>query len=123
MPMFRRMPGKPVEVRQWTLNDGDAFKIDDYPMVKFDHSTGRCYIETMHAGQRVNLEKGDWILPEPDGVHFYPCKPDIFVATYEAVASGEAKERAFVDALAGGLGITRVEVSDILEGDNARKSG
>lgn len=91
MPMFRRMPGKPVEARQWTLNDGDVFKIDDYPMVKFDHSTGRGYIETMHAGQRVNLENGDWILPEPDGIHFYPCKPDIFAATYEAVVSEVAQ--------------------------------
>jgi hypothetical protein len=33
----------------------------------------------------VILEVGDWIIPEPDGIHFYPCKPDIFEATYEPV--------------------------------------
>ena len=36
-----------------------------------------------HGNHTVYLEAGDWILPEPDGEHFYPCKPDIFAATYE----------------------------------------
>lgn len=40
------------------------------------------YVVTTH-GQRCYIEPGDWIIPEPDGVHFYPCKPDIFAATYE----------------------------------------
>lgn len=35
--------------------------------------------------QMVNLEVGDWIIPEPDGKHYYPCKPDIFEATYDKV--------------------------------------
>ena len=35
--------------------------------------------------QIVILEVGDWIIPEPDGEHFYPCKPDIFEASYEEV--------------------------------------
>jgi hypothetical protein len=33
----------------------------------------------------VILDVGDWIIPEPDGEHFYPVKPDIFEKTYEAV--------------------------------------
>jgi len=41
------------------------------------------HVHTIHAGQMVDLEVGDWIIPEPDGEHFYPCKPDIFEATYE----------------------------------------
>lgn len=85
MPLYRRKPGNPVDARQWNLNDGDVFMMADWPGVQFDHGAGRAYIETMHAGQRVFLEKGDWILPEPDGVHFYPCKPDIFAASYEAI--------------------------------------
>lgn len=40
-------------------------------------------VHTIHNGQTVVIEDGDWIIPEPDGVHFYPCKPDIFAATYE----------------------------------------
>lgn len=51
------------------------------------------HVHTIHAddtdprGQAVIVERGDWILPEPDGEHFYPCKPDIFAATYEPVES------------------------------------
>ncbi|MFZ2809437.1 MAG: hypothetical protein WAZ60_23890 [Desulfosalsimonadaceae bacterium] len=41
------------------------------------------HVHTIHKGQIVNLEVGDWIIPEPDGIHFYPCKADIFEATYE----------------------------------------
>lgn len=44
------------------------------------------YLETIHAGQKVTLTDGDWVIPEADGIHFYPCKPDTFAATYEAVA-------------------------------------
>jgi hypothetical protein len=40
------------------------------------------YVVTIH-NQRCYIESGDWIIPEPDGVHYYPCKPDIFEATYE----------------------------------------
>jgi hypothetical protein len=43
------------------------------------------HVHTIHGGQVVNLEIGDWIIPEPDGEHFYPCKPDIFQVTYEPV--------------------------------------
>ena len=43
------------------------------------------HVHTIHDNQLVDLEVGDWIIPEPDGEHFYPCKPDIFEATYEPV--------------------------------------
>ena len=43
------------------------------------------HLHTIHADQTVRLEHGDWIIPEADGVHFYPCKPDVFTATYEPV--------------------------------------
>lgn len=42
------------------------------------------YVITIH-GQRAFLADGDWILPEPDGDHFYPCKPDVFAERYELV--------------------------------------
>lgn len=44
------------------------------------------YVVTIH-GQETRIVDGDWIIPEPDGEHFYPCKPDIFDATYEPVES------------------------------------
>ncbi len=43
------------------------------------------HVHTIHKGQIVNLEVGDWIIPEPGGDHFYPCKPDIFKDTYDEV--------------------------------------
>ena len=43
------------------------------------------HVHTIHNNQVVNLEILDYIIPEPDGVHFYPCKPDIFKKTYEPV--------------------------------------
>lgn len=43
------------------------------------------HVHTIHNNQIVILASGDWIIPESDGIHFYPCKPDIFETTYEAV--------------------------------------
>lgn len=50
---------------------------------------GEAYFPHVHAihgvGRLVPIEAGDWVIPEPDGVHFYPCKDPIFRATYEPV--------------------------------------
>ena len=43
------------------------------------------HVHTIHNNQVVVLEIGDWIIPEPDGIHFHPCKPDIFKDTYELI--------------------------------------
>jgi hypothetical protein len=43
------------------------------------------HIHTIHKNQIVNLEIGDFIIPELDGEHYYPCKPDIFTLTYEPI--------------------------------------
>lgn len=40
---------------------------------------------TTAQGDRIALNDGDWILPELNGHNHYPCKPDIFEATYEPV--------------------------------------
>lgn len=42
-------------------------------------------ITTIHQGQKVDLVAGDFVIPEADGVHFYPCKPGVFANTYEKV--------------------------------------
>lgn len=42
------------------------------------------YVITAHE-QRAYLAPGDWVIPEPTAGRFYPCKPDIFQNTYEAV--------------------------------------
>lgn len=42
------------------------------------------YVVTIHR-QETKVVKGDWIIQEPDGKHYYPCKPDIFEDTYTRV--------------------------------------
>jgi hypothetical protein len=41
------------------------------------------YVTTIH-GHATPIADGDWIVPEPDGEHFYPIKPEVFEANYEA---------------------------------------
>ena len=41
------------------------------------------HVHTAHDGQAVAVEAGDWIIREPGGRGYYPCKPDIFELTYE----------------------------------------
>lgn len=41
------------------------------------------WIETVHGWSPT--QPGDYIIPEPDGLHHYPVRPDIFEATYEMV--------------------------------------
>lgn len=43
------------------------------------------HVHTIHNNQVVNLEVGDFVIPEPDGEHYYPCKANVFHATYEKV--------------------------------------
>lgn len=43
------------------------------------------HVHTIHNNQIVNLEVGDYIIPEPDGIHYYPVKPEIFEDNYELI--------------------------------------
>lgn len=49
----------------------------------FSSGNNEPHVHTIHNGQIVNLEIGDWIIPEPNGINFYPVKSDIFESTYE----------------------------------------
>lgn len=53
-------------------------------VITAEQYTGEGADPTVHD-QRCYLSPGDWVVPEPDGVHFYPIKPDIFAKKYEAV--------------------------------------
>lgn len=48
------------------------------------------HVHTMHDGQIVNLEIGDWVIPDGLDGTYYPCKPDIFELTYEPVEAVSA---------------------------------
>lgn len=49
---------------------------------------GPLFIRTLEGEMRVDF--GDWIIRGVKG-ELYPCKPDIFVATYEAVLNPDTK--------------------------------
>ena len=57
-----------------------------YPPTSSDGKTyiGDAWVVTIH-GQKVFLQNGDYIIQEPDGEHYYPCKSDIFETNYEPV--------------------------------------
>lgn len=44
----------------------------------------RWYVVTAH-GQQTQIIDGDYIVREPDGRGFYPCKPDIWLAGHELI--------------------------------------
>ena len=66
-----------------TLTSLEAFNI---PEVSQDFGSRTAQIYTLEGV--MTAEPGDWIIKGVKG-EFYPCKPDIFAATYEDVAARE----------------------------------
>ena len=85
MPKFRKRPVE-IDAEQFVPNKhvprGMKLWPDENGAIPRDMSWG--FVITIH-GQRQHVQAGDWIVIEPDGVHHYPIKPDIFEATYEPV--------------------------------------
>lgn len=86
--MERRYRKRPVEVEamRYTMESRDAViawsgaqgtGIDDDGC---EYELASLRIETMEGTMRADL--GDWVIRGVAG-EFYPCKPDIFEATYE----------------------------------------
>lgn len=80
MPLYRR---KPTTV--------DAVQFDDYVRpcrgVVIDKDTAptpTAYVTTMQ-GQKVAVSVGEWIVREPDGLHYYPIADAEFRRIYEPV--------------------------------------
>lgn len=70
-----------IEATQW-FKHGDHPAVRQYLALNVDlNNTG--WIDTLEGGHIVT--PGDWIITGVKGEH-YPCKPDIFEMTYEAVA-------------------------------------
>lgn len=80
---FRKKPIV-IEARQWAGSSCDATSLHTWSdgKIKFDVNTRAMTIETLEGTHRAS--PGDWIIMGIKG-EFYPCKPDIFQATYEKV--------------------------------------
>lgn len=79
MGNFRKKPVV-IQATQW-------FKHGDHPAVvaNWDNNPmtpDKASISTLEGW--MNVSPGDWIITGVKGEH-YPCKPDIFEATYEPV--------------------------------------
>jgi hypothetical protein len=83
MPKFMKEPAV-IEAVQYT-EYGKLVKGMCNSISCYSAGNNQPHVHTIHNGQIVNLEIGDFIIPEPDGKHFYPCKPNIFEMTYKEV--------------------------------------
>ena len=81
---FRKKPVV-IEATQW-------FKMGDHPKVFMGQLSDRPRIDTLEGPMFVDV--GDWIITGVKGEH-YPCKPDIFEATYEPVNENTAHYEAY----------------------------
>lgn len=64
------------QMMQWVHDDGLA-------PTTWVFDNGQFFIETLEG--RMEVLPGDWVICGVRG-EYYPCKPDIFAATYEVVS-------------------------------------
>jgi hypothetical protein len=94
MGIYRKKPVE-IEARQYDGTAGTATPIIDWAMaagvtINYHCVNGDACRANEHSLLIATLEgtmsaqPGDWIIKGVQG-EFYPCKPDIFDATYEAV--------------------------------------
>lgn len=85
-PVIRRYRKKPVEIEAVQWNGGclaDAMEIGELVGHRISiNGQGELIIDTLEG--RMRASKGDFIIRGVRG-EIYPCKPDIFELTYEAV--------------------------------------
>ncbi len=82
MAQFRK---KPVVIEAWQNVDNSPFPawVDEADSGR--EPGGVILIETLEGTMRA--QGGDWLIKGVNG-EVYPCKPDIFEKTYEAVTEG-----------------------------------
>lgn len=89
MPTFRKMPVE-IEAIKFDGYEASAREIEkafraEYEIEGYADYGGRLVrlrIKTLEG--TMTADPGDWIIKGVKG-EVYPCKPDIFAATYEAV--------------------------------------
>lgn len=73
---------------EWIMSQGGTAAYDRIPVSasRFNNRYDeRIHINTLEGP--ITASPNDWIIRGVQG-EFYPCKPDIFAATYEAVSGG-----------------------------------
>lgn len=84
---FRKKPVE-IEAMQWDGTAAGATPIIDWALSSGGtircHSHPRSYLSVDTLEGAMSASKGDWIICGVEN-EFYPCKPSVFAATYEAV--------------------------------------
>lgn len=83
---------KPVTIQAWrwaeSKNQRQLLELLGMKCVAFSGRVGTDECTQLHIrtleGNSYEVSRGDWIIKGVKG-EFYPCKPDIFEATYEKV--------------------------------------
>lgn len=93
MPKFRKKPVV-ITAQQFTGGADSATRciafagLPETAYTVLDGGPEYIYVDTLEGLMRADV--GDWIIKGVKG-EFYPCKPDIFAATYE-----EVEDRVFL---------------------------
>lgn len=109
MPKFRKKPVV-IEAVQWT---GENFlELNEWAnqeVVRIERGGLRLEKLLVHTLEGVmTAAEGDWIIRGVKG-ELYPCKPDIFDATYEPECEGTPEMQAIARALREGTFPNRAE--------------
>ncbi|MGH8272465.1 MAG: hypothetical protein ACRESG_09090 [Gammaproteobacteria bacterium] len=79
MPKYRK---RPVEIEAVQFTPFTIGECEEFVGGDMGRTPDGYVIATLEGAMHVSV--GDWIIRGVKG-EFYPCKPDIFAATYEAV--------------------------------------
>lgn len=84
---------KPVEVEVWLFNRENLETVESWVRKYSDKMTlfsqyggGKIWIEIKTLEGVMKASEGDYIIKGING-ELYPCKPDIFIRTYEEVTN------------------------------------
>lgn len=89
MPKFRKRPVV-IEAVQFDGTDASYYDVCAFaPGVHFEPVPEQRFMVPTLEGYHI-ASAGDWIIRGVKG-ELYPCKPDIFAATYEAVDDQEGE--------------------------------
>lgn len=73
-----------AEIQSWTGKDGF------YSVASENRDDGQVFTASLWVAANLTwlgIETGEWVLKDSGG--FYPCKPDVFAATYDEIPSEE----------------------------------
>jgi len=90
MPKYRKKPVV-IEAERFTVLQAELPFAGRGDPVSMAAGMAGYYIETLEG--RMKVEYGDWVIRGVKG-EFYPCRADIFEATYEASRMTDLNERA-----------------------------